>query len=37
MSASIATEAAGAIVQRLAGVAPDAKAVDNAVDATLKG
>jgi F-type H+-transporting ATPase subunit b len=34
---SIATEAAGAIVQRLTGVAPDAKAVASAVDATLKG
>lgn len=33
----IATEAAGAIVQRLTGVSPDAKAVANAVDATLKG
>jgi F-type H+-transporting ATPase subunit b len=34
---SIATDAAGAIVQRLAGVAPDAKTVDAAVAATLKG
>jgi F-type H+-transporting ATPase subunit b len=33
----IATEAAGAIVQRLTGVAPDAKAVASAIDATLKG
>jgi F-type H+-transporting ATPase subunit b len=34
---SIATDAAAAIVQRLAGVAPDAKAVESAVNATLKG
>jgi len=34
---SIATDAAAAIVQRLAGVAPDVKAVENAVNATLKG
>src|SRR5262245_365203 len=34
---SIATDAAAAIVQRLAGVAPDAKAVEKAVEATLKG
>jgi F-type H+-transporting ATPase subunit b len=34
---SIATDAAAAIVQRLSGVAPDAKAVKTAVDATLKG
>jgi F-type H+-transporting ATPase subunit b len=34
---SIATDAAAAIVQRLAGVAPDAKTVENAVNATLKG
>lgn len=34
---SIATDAAGAIVQRLAGIAPDAKTVKAAVDATLKG
>ena len=33
----IAADAAGAIVQRLTGVAPDAKAVATAVDATLKG
>lgn len=34
---SIATDAAAAIVQRLAGVAADAKTVEQAVDATLKG
>ena len=34
---SIATDAAAAIVQRLAGTAPDAKAVESAVDATLRG
>ena len=34
---SIAADAAGAIVQRLTGVAPDGKAVDAAVDASLKG
>jgi F-type H+-transporting ATPase subunit b len=34
---SIATDAASAIVQRLAGVAPDVKAVQTAVDSTLKG
>lgn len=34
---AIATDAAAAIVQRLAGVAPDAKAVEKAVEATLKG
>jgi F-type H+-transporting ATPase subunit b len=34
---SIATDAAAAIVQRLAGVAADAKAVEKAVEATLKG
>lgn len=34
---SIATDAAGAIVQRLSGIAPDTKAVAAAVDATLKG
>jgi F-type H+-transporting ATPase subunit b len=34
---SIATDAAAAIVQRLAGTAPDAKAVQTAVDATLRG
>ena len=33
----IAAEAAAAIVQRLAGIAPDARAVETAVDATLKG
>ncbi|MBR0691610.1 F0F1 ATP synthase subunit B [Bradyrhizobium lablabi] len=33
----IAADAAGAIVQRLAGVTPDANAVNNAVDASLKG
>ncbi len=33
----IAAEAAAAIVQRLTGVLPDGKAVDNAVDASLKG
>ncbi|ETR77191.1 F0F1 ATP synthase subunit B' [Afipia sp. P52-10] len=34
---SIASDAAAAIVQRLAGTAPDPKAVDAAVDASLKG
>ena len=34
---SIAADAAGAIVQRLTGSAPDAAAVTKAVDATLKG
>jgi F-type H+-transporting ATPase subunit b len=34
---SIAADAAGAIVTRLTGVTPDAKAVDSAVDASLKG
>jgi F-type H+-transporting ATPase subunit b len=34
---SIAAEAAGAIVQRLTGTAPDASAVAKAVDASLKG
>jgi len=34
---AIATDAAAAIVQRLAGVTPDAKAVASAVNATLKG
>ncbi len=33
----IAAEAAAAIVQRLTGTLPDGKAVDNAVDASLKG
>ena len=33
----IAAEAAAAIVQRLTGVLPDGKAVDSAVDASLKG
>jgi F-type H+-transporting ATPase subunit b len=33
----IAAEAAAAIVQRLTGVTPDGKAVDSAVDASLKG
>jgi F-type H+-transporting ATPase subunit b len=33
----IAADAAGAIVQRLTGLAPDSKAVSNAVDASLKG
>ena len=33
----IAAEAAAAIVQRLTGVLPDAKAVNSAVDASLKG
>ena len=33
----IATDAAGAIVQRLTGAAPDSKAVATAVDASLKG
>ena len=34
---SIAAEAAAAIVQRLTGLAPDAKAVNSAVDTSLKG
>jgi F-type H+-transporting ATPase subunit b len=34
---SIAAEAAAAIVQRLTGILPDGKAVDSAVDASLKG
>ena len=34
---SIATDAASAIVQRLVGAAPDAKAIEQAVAATLKG
>ena len=34
---SIAGDAASAIVQRLIGTAPDGKAVDNAVEASLKG
>ncbi|WP_204317292.1 hypothetical protein, partial [Serratia marcescens] len=34
---SIATDAAAAIVQRLAGTSPDAKTVETAVDASLKG
>ena len=34
---AIATEAASAIVQRLAGLTPDARAVASAVNATLKG
>jgi F-type H+-transporting ATPase subunit b len=34
---SIAADAAGAIVQRLTGAAPDASAVAKAVDASLKG
>ncbi|MBI3701760.1 MAG: F0F1 ATP synthase subunit B' [Afipia sp.] len=34
---TIASDAASAIVQQLTGVAPDAKAVASAVDATLKG
>jgi F-type H+-transporting ATPase subunit b len=33
----IATDAAAAIVQQLTGVQPDAKAVDCAVDAKLRG
>jgi len=33
----IAADAAGAIVQRLTGIAPDSKAVSSAVDASLKG
>ena len=33
----IAADAAGAIVQRLTGVLPDGKAVNSAVDASLKG
>jgi F-type H+-transporting ATPase subunit b len=34
---SIAAEAAAAIVQRLTGVRPEGKSVENAVDASLKG
>jgi F-type H+-transporting ATPase subunit b len=34
---AIATDAAAAIVQRLTGAAPDGKAVETAVDASLKG
>jgi F-type H+-transporting ATPase subunit b len=34
---SIAADAAGAIVQRLTGIAPDGKSVQSAVDASLKG
>jgi F-type H+-transporting ATPase subunit b len=34
---SIAADAAGTIVQRLTGVVPDAKSVEAAVDASLKG
>ncbi len=34
---SIAADAAGAIVQRLTGIAPDAKAVETAVEGSLKG
>jgi F-type H+-transporting ATPase subunit b len=34
---SIASEAAAAIVQRLVGITPDSKAVENAVDSVLKG
>jgi F-type H+-transporting ATPase subunit b len=33
----IAAEAAAAIVQRLTGTVPDGKAIDSAVDASLKG
>jgi F-type H+-transporting ATPase subunit b len=33
----IAADAAGAIVQQLTGLVPDSKAVDKAVDASLKG
>jgi F-type H+-transporting ATPase subunit b len=33
----IAADAAAAIVQRLAGVQPDAQSVNSAVDASLKG
>jgi F-type H+-transporting ATPase subunit b len=33
----IATEAAAAIVQRLAGIVPDSRTVESAVNATLKG
>jgi len=33
----IAADAASAIVQRLTGAAPDGKAVDSAVEASLKG
>jgi F-type H+-transporting ATPase subunit b len=33
----IAADAAAAIVQRLTGLAPDGKAVNAAVDASLKG
>ena len=34
---SIAADAAAAIVQQLSGVLPDGKAVEHAVDASLKG
>jgi F-type H+-transporting ATPase subunit b len=34
---NIAAEAAAAIVQQLAGIAPDGKSVESAVDASLKG
>lgn len=34
---AIAADAAGAIVQRLTGIAPDGKSVQSAVDASLKG
>jgi len=34
---AIASDAAAAIVQRLSGISPDAKMVESAVDATLKG
>ncbi len=34
---SIAADAAAAIVQRLAGIVPDGKSVESAVDASLKG
>jgi F-type H+-transporting ATPase subunit b len=34
---NIAADAAAAIVQRLAGIVPDGKSVDSAVDASLKG
>jgi F-type H+-transporting ATPase subunit b len=34
---SIAADAAAAIVRRLTGLAPDGKALDSAVDASLKG
>jgi F-type H+-transporting ATPase subunit b len=33
----MAAEAAAAIVQRLAGIAPDRKSIERAVDASLKG